>query len=59
MKKIYWIDAGTPETFLQANLDLLNGVRDKKINGVHDQASVSPNALVETSIIGRGVNIAD
>ena len=55
----YWIDAGTPETFLQANLDLLNGVRDKKINGVHDQASVSPNALVETSIIGRGVKIAD
>jgi len=55
----YWIDAGTPETFLQANLDLLNGVRDKKINGVHDQASVSPNALVETSIIGKGVKIAD
>ena len=34
-------------------------MRDKKINGVHDQASVSPNALVETSIIGRGVKIAD
>ncbi len=55
----YWIDAGTPETFLQANLDLLNGVRDKKINGVHHQASVSPNAVVESSMIGRGVKIAD
>ena len=55
----YWIDAGTPETFLQANLDLLNGVREKKINGVHEQALVSPNAVVETSVIGRGVKIAD
>ena len=55
----YWIDAGTPETFLQANLDLVNGVRSKKIKGVHSEASVSPNALVETSIIGRGVKIAD
>ena len=55
----YWIDAGTPETFLKANLDLLNGVRDKKINGIHDQASVSTNAVVDSSMIGRGVKIAD
>ena len=55
----YWIDAGTPKTFLQANLDLLNGTRGKKINGVHNEASVSPNALVESSMIGRGVNVAD
>ena len=55
----YWIDAGTPETFLQANLDLLNGVRGKKINGVHNEASISPNAVVRSSMIGRGVKIAD
>ena len=55
----YWIDAGTPETFLQANLDLLSGVRDKKINGIHDQASVSPNAVVKSSMVERGVRIAD
>ena len=55
----YWIDAGTPETFLQANLDLLNGVRGKKINGVHNQASVSPDAVVESSVIGKSVKVAD
>jgi len=55
----YWIDAGTPETFLQANLDLLNGARGEKRNGIHNQASISPNAVVETSMIGRGVKIAD
>ena len=55
----YWIDAGTPETFMQANLDLLNGARGKKINGVHNEASVSPDAVVESSMIGRGVKIAE
>ena len=55
----YWIDAGTPETFLQANLDLLNGVRGKKINGVHNEASVSPDAVVESSVIGKSVKVAD
>jgi len=55
----YWIDAGTPETFLQANLDLLIGARSKEIKGVHDEALISPNAVVESSVIGRGVKIAD
>ena len=55
----YWIDAGTPETFLKANLDLLTGIREKKINGIHDQASVSPNAIVKSSVIGKGVKIED
>ncbi len=55
----YWIDAGTPETFLQANLDLLNGMRSKMIKGIHNEASISPNAVVDSSIIGRGVKIAD
>ena len=55
----YWIDAGIPETFLQANLDLLNGARGEKINGVHEQASVGSNAVVKLSMIGKGAKIAD
>ena len=53
----YWIDAGTPETFLKANLDLINGQRMKNINGVHPEASISPDAVIKSSIIGRGVVI--
>lgn len=53
----YWIDAGTPETFLKANLDLLNGKREKGINGIHHQASVSSNAVIKSSMVGRGVRI--
>jgi len=55
----YWIDAGTPETFLKANLDLINGQREKTIDGIHAEASVSPNAVIESSIIGRGVKISE
>ena len=55
----YWIDAGTPETFLKANLDLINGQRMKNINGVHPEASISPDAVIKSSIIGRGVVIGE
>ena len=55
----YWIDAGTPETFLKANLDLINGQRMKNINGVHPEASISPDAVIKSSIVGRGVVIGD
>ena len=55
----YWIDTGTPESFLRANLDLLNGNREKKIEGVHETASVSPNSVVKSSMLGRGVVIGD
>ena len=55
----YWIDAGTPETFLKANLDLITGRRDKSINGVHTGASISSNAVIKSSMIGRGVKIRE
>ena len=55
----YWIDAGTPETFLKANLDLINGQRMKNFNGVHPEASISPDAVIKSSIIGRGVVIGE
>ena len=55
----YWIDAGTPETFIKANLDLINGQRMKNFNGVHPEASISPDAVIKSSIIGRGVVIGE
>ena len=40
-------------------LDLINGQREKTIDGIHAEASVSPNAVIESSIIGRGVKISE
>jgi mannose-1-phosphate guanylyltransferase len=47
----YWIDAGTPASYLQANLDLLTGVRARE-DGIDPTATVEGS--VTTSWIGAG-----
>lgn len=51
----YWLDAGTPETYLQANLDLLSADG----NNVHPEASVAPSAHVERSVVAAGASIGE
>lgn len=53
----YWIDAGTPATYLQAQLDLLDGRRGRPEPGVHPGASVSGE--VQRSVIGDRCKIAE
>jgi mannose-1-phosphate guanylyltransferase len=48
----YWIDAGRPELFRAANLDLLGGRRAESCEPVAPSASVADDAHVEGSIIG-------
>ncbi len=50
----YWIDAGTPEAYLQAQLDLIDGNRGPAEVAVHPTAEVDPTAVVERSVIGSG-----
>lgn len=52
----YWIDAGTPETYLAANLDLLSGRRGPPEDGIHPEAEVA--GLVEGSWLGAGATVA-
>jgi mannose-1-phosphate guanylyltransferase len=51
----YWIDAGTPATFLAANLDLLEGRRGVPEPGVHPEAAVQGD--VERSVVGWGATV--
>jgi mannose-1-phosphate guanylyltransferase len=62
----YWLDAGNPALYLQANLDLLDGTRRlHTCEAVHRGALVDPSAVVTHSIVadgvivGRGATIAD
>jgi mannose-1-phosphate guanylyltransferase len=49
----YWIDAGRPELYRAANLDLLNGARRSLTAAAVDAtATVDPRATVTNSIIG-------
>ena len=50
----YWVDAGTPRTYLQAQLDLLDGRRGPVANGVSSSAAVDADAVVERSVVMAG-----
>ena len=54
----YWVDTGRPELYLQANLDVLAGTRrHDRCAGVHDDATVSPSASVQHSIVAAGSSV--
>lgn len=52
----YWLDAGTPETYLQASLDLLPSDGE---GSVHETATVADSAHLERSVVGAGATIGD
>lgn len=55
----YWVDTGTPETYLGVQLDLLDGVRGPVRSGVDDAAEIHPGATVRRSVIGPGAVVAE
>lgn len=52
----YWLDAGTPETYLQASLDLL---ASDGPGSVHETATVAESAHLERSVVGPRATIAE
>ncbi|HEV8296661.1 MAG TPA: NDP-sugar synthase [Acidimicrobiales bacterium] len=53
----YWVDAGTPATYLQVNLDLVAGRRGTTEAAWHPSATVHPRAMVKDSVLGPGVRV--
>ncbi len=51
-----WIDAGTPATYLQANLETL---ADPTSSVVDESAQVAPGAAVERSVVLAGASIGE
>ena len=56
----YWLDTGTPQAFLQANVDVLKGRYSVRavsgiLNGawIHPSATIDPSAVVTNSVIDR------
>lgn len=54
----YWIDTGTPCEYIQAQLDLVDGVRGAPVDGVHPDACVVDGAEVKRSVVGAGAIVA-
>ena len=54
----YWVDAGTPETYLQVQMDLLDGLRGPAQPGVAATADIANGAVVEHSVVMAGASVA-
>jgi mannose-1-phosphate guanylyltransferase len=55
---VYWVDAGTPATYLQAQLDLVDGVRGGEARrALSATADIDPEAEVEHSVVMDEVSI--
>lgn len=50
----YWIDTGTPQEYVRAQMDLVDGVRGAPVDGVHAGAKVDDEARLERSVVGPG-----
>lgn len=49
-EECYWVDAGTPATYLQCQLDLIDGTRATE-RAIHPTARVAPDAVVGHSVV--------
>ena len=55
----YWIDTGRPETYLRANLDLIDGSRRLILSSVGPQALVHPTASLVHTVVGENSSIGE
>jgi mannose-1-phosphate guanylyltransferase len=53
----YWVDAGTPETYLQVNLDALTGAWSDPIDPIGDGASVDSTAVIDQAVVGSDATV--
>ncbi len=54
----YWIDIGTPATYMHAQLDLIDGVRGAALPAESPEASVDADAEVERSVVMAAATVA-
>ncbi len=54
---VYWIDTGTPATYLQAQLDLIAGRRGSPMGGVARDSVIDPSATVTESVVMSGARL--
>jgi mannose-1-phosphate guanylyltransferase len=51
----YWVDAGTPEAYLHAQLDLVDGVRGRPEPAIAPRATIDPSATIEHAVVMEAV----
>jgi mannose-1-phosphate guanylyltransferase len=56
---VYWMDTGTPEHYLQVQLDLIDGQRSVCVDGVASTARLHRSAMVLRSVIADQAHVAE
>jgi mannose-1-phosphate guanylyltransferase len=60
---VYWLDTGTPETYLAAQLDLIEGRRAVPpgitLTAIDPSANIASTAVVRSSTLGPDVEVGD
>ena len=54
----YWIDTGTPEAYIRAQLDLVDGTRGD-LAAVHPEATVHPDARIDRAVVMAGAAVGE
>jgi len=55
----YWLDAGRPDSYRRANLDLVGGRRRDREDAVYRSANVAASATVHNSVVGAAATISE
>ena len=53
----YWVDAGTAATYIQVQLDLVNGRRPQRLAAVAADAACDADAIVVDAVIGAAARV--
>ncbi|NBU60488.1 MAG: NDP-sugar synthase [Actinobacteria bacterium] len=55
----YWIDAGRPESYVRANIDLLQRESIHQVEAVSNSAQIAKSAMVTQSVVGRNCTVGE
>jgi mannose-1-phosphate guanylyltransferase len=55
----YWIDAGRPDTYVQANCDIATQLRSPADAAVHIDADIADSAVVRDTVVSAQVNVGE
>ncbi|MEY3988545.1 MAG: hypothetical protein RJB50_814 [Actinomycetota bacterium] len=55
----YWIDAGRPDSYVRANIDLLQRKSIHNVEAICPDAQIAKSATITQSVIGRGCKVGE
>ncbi|MFZ9896132.1 MAG: sugar phosphate nucleotidyltransferase [Ilumatobacteraceae bacterium] len=55
----YWIDAGRPDSYVRANIDLLQRKSIHKVEAICSDSQIAKSATITQSVIGRGCKVGE